>query len=136
LFSSAQCCASESGGRSAKLTAALVHKLVLLRLIAIVQSDLSIVCMESRFPGKPFFSADFILFRSWYLLVFDLGSRGPSTVTLIALLYVATWGGEDPTIIVSVKLFPATIKTTRQTCYYSRPDSPRRVLNQAQKSLV
>lgn len=42
------------------------------------------------------------------LLVFDLGSRGPSTVTLIALLYEATWGGLVETVIVSVKLLPAT----------------------------
>lgn len=40
------------------------------------------------------------------LLVFDLGSRGPSTVTLIALLYVVIWGGDVETVIVSVKLFP------------------------------
>lgn len=40
-------------------------------------------------------------------LVFDLGSLGPSTVTLIALLYVATCGGVVETIIVNVKLFPA-----------------------------
>lgn len=41
-----------------------------------------------------------------YSLVLDRGSLGPSTVTLIALLYVATWGGLVDTIIVSVKLFP------------------------------
>lgn len=45
-----------------------------------------------------------------YLLVFDLGSLGPSTVTLMALLYVATCGGLDDTIIVNVKLFPARIE--------------------------
>lgn len=40
-------------------------------------------------------------------LVFDLGSRGPSTVTLMALLYVVTCGGDVDTVMVSVKLFPA-----------------------------
>lgn len=45
----------------------------------------------------------------WYSRVLERGSRGPSTVTLIALLYVAICGGEELTIIVSVKLFPVTI---------------------------
>lgn len=44
-----------------------------------------------------------------YLLVFDRGSRGPSTVTLMALLYVVTCGGLDDTIMVIVKLFPVKI---------------------------
>lgn len=35
-----------------------------------------------------------------------LGSRGPSTVTLMARWYVATWGGPVNTVIVRVKLFP------------------------------
>lgn len=34
------------------------------------------------------------------------GSRGPSTVTLIALQYVATWGGSVLTVIVKVNVFP------------------------------
>jgi len=34
------------------------------------------------------------------------GSRGPSTVTLIALQYVATWGGSVFTVIVNVNVFP------------------------------
>jgi hypothetical protein len=38
----------------------------------------------------------------------ERGSRGPSTVTLIALLYVAICGGEELTVIVKVKLFPVT----------------------------
>lgn len=41
-----------------------------------------------------------------WCLVFDLGSLGPSTVTLIALLYVATCGGLVDTMMESVKLFP------------------------------
>lgn len=41
-----------------------------------------------------------------------LGSRGPSTVILMALWYVATCGGFVKTVIVSVKLFPATRKKT------------------------
>lgn len=45
-----------------------------------------------------------------YLLVLDLGSRGPSTVTLMALLYVATCGGCVETVIVKVKLLPAINK--------------------------
>lgn len=40
------------------------------------------------------------------LLVFDRGSLGPSTVTLMAFIYVATWGGDVWIDIVSVKLFP------------------------------
>lgn len=40
------------------------------------------------------------------LLVFDRGSLGPSTVTLIALLYDATCGGLVETVIVNVKLLP------------------------------
>lgn len=40
-----------------------------------------------------------------YLL---LGSRGPSTVILMALWYVATCGGLVKTVIVKVKLFPET----------------------------
>lgn len=48
----------------------------------------------------------FIKIAILYLLVLDLGSLGPSTVTLIALLYVATCGGLVETVIVKVKLFP------------------------------
>lgn len=40
------------------------------------------------------------------LLVLDRGSLGPSTVTLIALAYVATCGGEVFIIMVRVKLLP------------------------------
>lgn len=40
------------------------------------------------------------------LRVLERGSRGPSTVTLIALEYVATCVGEPATEIVNVKLFP------------------------------
>lgn len=47
--------------------------------------------------------------RFIYLLVFDLGSRGPSTVTLMALLYVVIMGGLVDTVIVNVKLLPAKI---------------------------
>lgn len=43
------------------------------------------------------------------LLVFDLGSLGPSTVTLIAFPYVVTMGGLVDTVIVNVKLLPAEI---------------------------
>jgi hypothetical protein len=41
-----------------------------------------------------------------YILVLLRGSRGPSTVTLIALVYVATCGGFVLTVIVRVKLLP------------------------------
>lgn len=44
------------------------------------------------------------------LLVLDLGSLGPSTVTLIALDKVATCGGDVCNMIVRVKLFPETIR--------------------------
>jgi len=40
-------------------------------------------------------------------LVLQRGSRGPSTVTLIARWYVATWGGLVHTVIVSMKNLPA-----------------------------
>lgn len=43
-----------------------------------------------------------------YLLVLDRGSLGPSTVTLIALLYVVTCGGLVDTSMVNVKLLPET----------------------------
>lgn len=36
----------------------------------------------------------------------DRGSRGPSTVTLMAFWYVATCGGDVASIIVRVKDFP------------------------------
>ncbi len=42
-----------------------------------------------------------------------LGSRGPSTVTLIARWYVATWGGPVNTVMVKVKLFPGDDQKTR-----------------------
>lgn len=58
-----------------------------------------------------------------YALVFDLGSRGPSTVTLMALLYVATCGGQELTIIDSVKLLPGTsIKYLYFSCYLAAVD--------------
>jgi hypothetical protein len=40
--------------------------------------------------------------------VLERGSLGPSTVTLMALLYVAICGGEELTMMVRVKLFPET----------------------------
>lgn len=49
-----------------------------------------------------------------YLLVFDLGSLGPSTVTLMALAYVATCGGHEFNMIVNVKLLPENTKTIHQ----------------------
>lgn len=56
---------------------------------------------------------------SWAHLL--LGSRGPSTVILMALWYVATWGGFVNTVIVRVKLFPATGKKKKQTlCYWAK----------------
>lgn len=41
-----------------------------------------------------------------YSLALLRGSRGPSTVTLIALLYVHTCGGLVAIVIVRLKLFP------------------------------
>ena len=47
--------------------------------------------------------------------VLERGSRGPSTVTLIALLYVATCGGDVLTVMVMLKLLPGTdTQTVRQ----------------------
>lgn len=43
-----------------------------------------------------------------YSRVLERGSRGPSTVTLIALLYVATCGGDVLTVMVMLKLLPGT----------------------------
>lgn len=46
------------------------------------------------------------------------GSRGPSTVTLMARWYVATWGGPVNTVMVRVKLFPAAQQPNRvHECY-------------------
>ena len=42
--------------------------------------------------------------------IFDLGSLGPSTVTLIALVYDAIWTGFADITIVRLKLFPAIKK--------------------------
>jgi hypothetical protein len=44
----------------------------------------------------------------WHSRVLERGSLGPSTVTLMALLYVAICGGEELTMMVRVKLFPGT----------------------------
>lgn len=46
--------------------------------------------------------------KGWkpWCLVLERGSRGPSTVTLIAFWYVATWGGDVASIMVSVNDFP------------------------------
>lgn len=52
-----------------------------------------------------------------YLLVFERGSLGPSTVTLIALAYVATWGGELLIMIVKVKLLPRKKENDYQIVY-------------------
>ncbi len=53
---------------------------------------------------------DFLWNKKLYVIldlrVLERGSRGPSTVTLIALEYVATCVGEPATEIVNVKLFP------------------------------
>ena len=46
--------------------------------------------------------------KTTILLVLLLGSRGPSTVTLMAFWYSAIWGGLVKTAIDSVKLLPAT----------------------------
>ena len=51
------------------------------------------------------------------LLVFDLGSLGPSTVTLIAFVYVATCGGELLIVIVNVKLLPENKQTNNKIIY-------------------
>lgn len=51
-----------------------------------------------------------------YSLVLDRGSLGPSTVTLMALVYVATWGGVVDTVMVMLKLFPgkrASVKSVK-----------------------
>lgn len=55
----------------------------------------------------------------FYLLVLDLGSLGPSTVTFIALLYVVICGGDVDTVIVNEKLFPGkTTKKNNKFTYY------------------
>lgn len=46
-----------------------------------------------------------------YLHVLERGSRGPSTVTLMALVYVATCGGLVDIVIVTEKLLPIKMKT-------------------------
>lgn len=52
-----------------------------------------------------------------YLL---LGSLGPSTVTFIALTYVATCGGEVLSVIVNAKLFPVNKKEYSVNQQYSK----------------
>lgn len=51
------------------------------------------------------------------------GSLGPSTVILMALWYVATWGGLVNTVMVRVKLFPGERKEKRtgQLCRVEGP---------------
>lgn len=49
-----------------------------------------------------------------YSLVLDLGSLGPSTVTLIALVYVATCGGFVDIVIVIENDFPVIRKITNK----------------------
>ena len=44
-----------------------------------------------------------------------LGSLGPSTVTFIALLYVAICGGSVATVTISVNIFPAHMKKSSDT---------------------
>jgi hypothetical protein len=54
------------------------------------------------------YSARLLCAHKLHSRVLERGSRGPSTVTLIALLYVATCGGDVLTVMVMLKLFPAT----------------------------
>lgn len=61
----------------------------------------------------------YMVIKKFVLLVFDRGSRGPSTVTFIALVYVATCGGVVDTVIVMLKLLPKqknTVKLLILTC--------------------
>jgi len=55
-------------------------------------------------------SFNYLYTKPLHLLDFVRGSRGPSTVTLMALLYVAIWKGVELMTMVSEKLFPATEK--------------------------
>lgn len=56
-----------------------------------------------------------------------LGSRGPSTVILMALWYVATCGGFVKTVIVSVKLFPARGEKVTEHTYWEQVALSNRV---------
>lgn len=74
-----------------------------------------------------------------YSLVLDRGSLGPSTVTLMALVYVATWGGVVDTVMVMLKLFPgkreASVKSVKTKNPYPRGEayiSPRIPISQSQ----
>lgn len=62
-----------------------------------------------------------------YSLVLDRGSLGPSTVTLMALVYVATWGGVVDTVMVMLKLFPgkreASVKSVKSKNPYPRGEA-------------
>lgn len=51
---------------------------------------------------------------------FDLGSRGPSTVTFIAFVSVVTWTGDVDMHIVSVKLLPAKRKFLLNKKHYEK----------------
>lgn len=64
-------------------------------------------CHSSKSPSC---RSWFIALYKIYLHVFDRGSLGPSTVTLIAFVYVATCGGLDDIVMVIEKLLPAKWK--------------------------
>ena len=66
--------------------------------------------------------------KKWSLRDFVRGSRGPSTVTFIALLYVVTWIGDELTIIDRVKLLPAKInEKSSSMCWASFQSNPTTV---------
>lgn len=59
-----------------------------------------------------FFFAAFLALK--YSLCLDRGSRGPSTVTLIALVYVAIWHGYELIVMVIVNDLPRPLRPTKR----------------------
>ena len=70
--------------------------------------NLSLLNLRELFPDLCSFLSDFYhnVNNLQHLLALLLGSRGPSTVTLIAFGYIATWGGCVPIVMVKLKLLP------------------------------
>jgi len=68
--------------------------------------------------------------------VLDRGSLGPSTVTLMALLYVVTCGGLLATVILNVKLLPAkNIVVQRRLTLCTQPQKYVKMLKVKQPTI-
>lgn len=79
---------------------------------------LGAVALHTAGDGMPELNNQHDLLQMFFLVHLLLGSRGPSTVILMALWYVATCGGFVKTVIVSVKLFPAKGEKVTEHMYW------------------